>query len=226
MHILIAEDDVATAEFLSRSLTALGHEVAVAETGEIALSRAVEPFDVVILDRMLPGMDGLAVLKAARTLGMTTPVLMLTALGQIADRVEGLSTGADDYLVKPFAIDELVARLHAIVRRHGDDEAQTRIDFGGLSLDLLQRELRCGGRLVALQPREFRILTTLVCNAGRVVTRTMLLEAVWGFHFDPQTNLVETHMSRLRTKLAVSGVRETIETVRGAGYRLKLADQP
>jgi two-component system, OmpR family, response regulator len=225
MRILIAEDDPATAGFLVRNLTELGHEVSAVETGEAALQRAAEPFDAIILDRMLPGIDGLAVLRAARASGVATPVLMLTALGQIADRVEGLSTGADDYLVKPFAIDELVARLHAIARRRGDGDAPTRLDHGGLALDLIQREVRYEGRLVALQPREFRLLTALVRNAGRIVTRTMLLETVWGFHFDPQTNLVETHMSRLRAKLGVSGVKETIETVRGAGYRLKLPDQ-
>jgi two-component system OmpR family response regulator len=223
MRVLIVEDDAEMAAFLCRALGESGHDTEVAATGSDAARQIAKPFDAIILDRMIPEMTGLDVLKVARADGVTTPILMLTALGQIEDRVEGLSNGADDYLVKPFAIDELVARLHAIVRRRIDSEARARLDNGFLSMDLLHREVRYRDRVVPLQPREMRLLEVLMRNAGKVVTRAMLLEGVWGFHFDPQTSLVETHMSRLRTKLAMGGARDAIETVRGVGYRLRPA---
>lgn len=222
MNILVVEDDAAAAAFLVRALSEGGNQVAHAATGSEALDRLTrDAFDVVVLDRMLPALDGVSVLQRARSAGISTPMLMLTALGGIEDRVSGLDAGADDYLVKPFAMSELIARLHAIQRRRGLGPDVAMLQNGRLTLDLLRRELRVDAERVALQPREFRLLEELVRNAGRVVSRTMLLEAVWNFHFEPQTNIVETHMSRLRSKLALAGVMDLIETVRGAGYRLR-----
>jgi two-component system, OmpR family, response regulator len=222
MRVLIAEDDDATATFIADGLTALGHQALRAADGSEALARIAEGgHDIVVLDRMLPGLDGLSILRQLRAGGSATPVLMLTALGQIADRVDGLEAGADDYLVKPFALSELMARLTAILRRRTVDTQVTSLAVGSLVMDLLHREVRFEDRHVALQPREVRLLEELMRHAGRIVTRTMLLESVWGFHFDPQTNLVETHMSRLRTKLALDGAKDLIETVRGSGYRLR-----
>lgn len=225
MRVLIAEDDDATAAFIARGLEELGHVTARAATGGEAL-RLVNAvgYDVVVLDRMLPGLDGLSLLQQVRAAGCKTPMLMLTALGRIEDRVDGLEAGADDYLVKPFALTELVARLNAILRRQGTEENSTSLSVGPLAMDLLHRAVFYEGRSVPLQPRETRLLEEMMRNAGRIVTRTMLLESVWGFHFDPQTNLVETHMSRLRTKLALAGAKDIIETVRGAGYRLRVED--
>ena len=221
MNILVAEDDPETAAFLCRGLGDAGHQVHHVETGAEALAALQSgSFDIAVLDRMLPGLDGLSVIRGARRGGIVTPALMLTALGQIEDRVDGLEAGADDYLVKPFAMSELVARLNAISRRRQTGDAVTTLTAGSIVLDLLHRETRISGRLVPLQPREFRLLEELVRNAGRVVTRTMLLESVWNFHFEPQTNLVETHMSHLRAKLAAGGAPAVIETVRGAGYRM------
>jgi two-component system OmpR family response regulator len=226
MRILIAEDDDTTAAFIADGLAAAGHHSVRTANGPETLARLEEGgHDIVLLDRMLPGLDGLSILRTLREHGDTTPVLMLTALGQIVDRVEGLETGADDYLVKPFALSELVARLTAILRRRAVDAQATMLTVGALSMDLLHRDVRFDDRIVPLQPREVRLLEELMRHPGRIVTRTMLLERVWGFHFDPQTNLVETHMSRLRTKLALGGAKDMIETVRGSGYRLK-ADTP
>ena len=224
MQILLAEDDAETAEFVAQGLGELGHTVSRAATGTDALHFAsTEHCDVIILDRMLPAMDGIAVLRRLRAARIDTPVLLLTALGRIEDRVEGLEAGADDYLVKPFAFSELAARINALGRRRPMTETQTEIEIGSLAMDLLKREVRRSGRPVALQPREFRLLEELMRNADRVVTRTMLLEGVWGFHFDPQTNIVETHMSRLRAKLNEGGAEDLIETVRGVGYRMRAA---
>lgn len=220
MRILVAEDDTDTAEFLAHGLADAGHGVRLVEDGTQALERLrTETFDVAVLDRMLPGLDGLTVVRQARTEGISTPTLMLTALGRIEDRVDGLEAGADDYLVKPFAMSELIARLNAISRRRQMGDTPTTLAAGAIVMDLLHREIRINGRLIALQPREFRLLEELIRNAGRTVTRAMLLESVWNFHFEPQTNLVETHMSHLRAKLAAGGAISVIETVRGAGYR-------
>jgi two-component system, OmpR family, response regulator len=225
MRVLIAEDDDATAAFIADGLTALGHQASRAADGPEALARILAGgHDIVVLDRMLPDLDGLSLLRDLRGREDATPVLMLTALGQIADRVDGLEAGADDYLVKPFALSELMARLTAILRRRAVDTQVTALAAGALVMDLLHREVRFENRLVPLQPREVRLLEELMRHAGRIVTRTMLLESVWGFHFDPQTNLVETHMSRLRTKLALDGAKDVIETVRGSGYRLRTGD--
>ncbi|USI72530.1 response regulator transcription factor [Sphingomonas morindae] len=222
MRALIVEDDDATALFISAGLESLGYQCSRSRGGDDALRAMTDGrHDVAILDRMLAGMDGLTILRAARAGGVTMPVLVLTALGQIADRVDGLEAGADDYLVKPFAMAELTARLTAITRRRSTGQAVTALTSGPLAIDLLHREVRHAGRLIALQPREIRLLEELMRNPGKIVTRSMMLERVWGFHFDPQTNLVETHMSRLRTKLALGGAKDVIETVRGAGYRLR-----
>lgn len=222
MRVLVAEDDADTAGFIERGLGELGHAVTRAATGEDALHLGLaESFDIAILDRMLPALDGIQVLRRWRAAGVVIPVLMLTALGGIADRVEGLEAGADDYLVKPFAFAELAARLTALSRRPPINEVVTRFEVGTVTLDLLKREVRRADREIHVQPREFLLLEQLMRNADRVVTRTMFLEAVWGFHFDPQTNIVESHLSRLRSKLNEGFQIDPIETLRGIGYRMR-----
>lgn len=221
MRILVAEDDNDTAEFIQRGLGELGHNVAVADNGIDALHLIlVEEFDIAIVDRMLPGLDGVSALQRMRAAGVETPVLLLTALGRIQDRVDGLEAGADDYLVKPFAFSELAARVNALARRKPLQAQPTSLDHNGIVVDLMKRNVQRDGIPVALQPREFRILEELMREGGKVVTRTMLLERVWSYHFDPQTNIVETHISRLRAKLNEGGKPDAIETVRGAGYRM------
>jgi len=221
MRILLVEDDVQTALLIESGLER-SHAVTRADSGTaaIAAARAGE-FDVAILDRMLPDLDGLAVLDAWRLLDIRMPVLMLTALGSVADRVSGLEGGADDYLVKPFAMDELIARVAALNRRSMRDEPPTHYRVGDLSLDLLQRRVRRGGRDVHLQPREFDLLHQLMRNPGQAVTRKMFLATVWGIHFDPNTNIVDSHISRLRAKLR-HGSSDPIETLQGVGYRLRI----
>ena len=222
MRILIAEDDAETAALLARGLGDLGHAVSHAATGPNALDTGLgERFDVVVLDRMLPEIDGVEVLRRWRASGSRVPVLMLTALGGIADRVAGLDAGADDYLVKPFAFAELAARLNALHRRPPISDTPTQFAIGDVTLDLLQRQVRRGNREIHLQQREFALLEQLMRHAGQVVTRTMFLESIWGFHFDPQTNIVESHMSRMRAKLNDGFDRDPIETVRGVGYRFR-----
>lgn len=222
MRILLAEDDSDTRQFVERGLGELGHNVISAADGEDALHFALtETVDVIILDRMMPVLDGMSILKRLRAGGIAAPVLMLTALGRIEDRVDGLEAGADDYLVKPFAFSELAARIQALGRRTAPASVTTRLEAGGIEMDLLAREVRRGGKSVLLQPREFRLLEELMRNAGQFVTRTMLLERIWDFHFDPQTKIVETHMSRLRAKLNEGNLPDAIETVRGVGYRMR-----
>ena len=222
LRILLAEDDPETRQFVERGLREQGHNVLAAERGEDALHLGLtEALDVIVLDRMLPGLDGLGVLKRLRAAEVAVPVLMLTALGRIEDRVDGLQAGADDYLVKPFAFSELAARVQALARRRAPASVATVLQAGGIEMDLLRREVRREGRAIALQPREFRLLEELLRNAGQFVTRTMLLERVWDFHFDPQTKIVETHMSRLRAKLNDGFGSDAIETARGAGYRVR-----
>lgn len=222
MQILLAEDDNEMAEFIERGLGEFGHTVMRAASGVDALHFAsTEILDVIILDRMLPEMDGLAVLRRIRAAKIETPVLFLTALGRIEDRVEGLDAGADDYLVKPFAFSELSSRINALARRRPASQQATVVELGALRMDLLKREVRRDGQVIPLQPREFRLLEELMRNSDRVVTRTMLLERVWGFHFDPQTNIVETHISRMRAKLNEGGKQDLVETVRGVGYRMR-----
>ena len=224
MRILLAEDDTETRQFVQRGLGELGHNIISAANGEDALHYALtETIDVIILDRMMPVLDGLSILKRLRAGGITAPVLMLTALGRIEDRVDGLEAGADDYLVKPFAFSELAARIQALGRRTAPAAVTTKLTAGGIEMDLLARDVRRDGQLVLLQPREFRLLEELMRNAGQFVTRTMLLERIWDFHFDPQTKIVETHMSRLRAKLNEGNLPDAIETVRGVGYRVRAA---
>jgi two-component system OmpR family response regulator len=222
MRVLIAEDDDETAGFVERGLAELGHVTLRVTNGEAALHHGtIENFDVIVLDRMLPGIDGVGVVRIWRAAGLKTPVLMLTALGGIADRVEGLEGGADDYLVKPFAFVELAARLNALLRRPAMSDVATRLVIGDVTLDLLTRQVERAGRQILLQPREFALLEQLMRHAGRVVTRTMFLELVWDFHFDPQTNIVESHLSRLRSKLNNGFEHDPIETLRGIGYRMR-----
>lgn len=222
MRILLAEDDKDTRQFVERGLGELGHNVISTVNGEDALHHALtEAVDVIILDRMMPLLDGFSVLKRLRAGGITAPVLMLTALGRIEDRVDGLEAGADDYLVKPFAFSELAARIQALGRRTAPATVTTRLSAGGIEMDLLAREVRRDGKSVQLHPREFRLLEELMRHAGEFVTRTMLLERVWDFHFDPQTKIIETHMSRLRAKLNEGKQADAIETVRGVGYRIR-----
>lgn len=223
MRILLAEDDQDTAGQVSVCLAEQGHATVVASTGAQALELATaDTFDVIVLDRMLPVVDGLTVLARLRTQGIDAPVLMLTALGGIADRVEGLQAGADDYLVKPFAPNELAARIHALGRRSGLGSAVTKLQAGDIELDLIRRSCTRSGRSVLLQRREFDLLEVLMRNAGRVVTRKMFLERVWGFRFDPQTNIVQSNLSRLRSKLREGFDIDPIETVRGEGYCLQI----
>ncbi len=225
MKLLIVEDDKEAAAYLKRALSEVGHTVDVASTGRSGLMLAAgETYDVIILDRMLPEIDGLAILRTVRASGVKTPVLLLTALGGIDDRVEGLEAGGDDYLVKPFALAELLARVNALARRPPTQEVRTELSVADLRLDLLKRTVTRGGQRIELQPREFQLLEYLLRHAGRVVTRTMLLESVWDFHFDPKTNIVETHMSRLRGKVDRGHAHELIHTVRGAGYVLREPD--
>ncbi|MEA3081844.1 MAG: two-component system, OmpR family, response regulator [Sphingomonadales bacterium] len=221
MKILIAEDDVETAEFIQRGLEELGHNPAIAANGIDALHMlSTEQFDVAVIDRMLPGLDGLSVVRRARTADIELPVLLLTAMGRIEDRVDGLEAGADDYLVKPFAFSELAARVNALARRKPLQPEVTRLDRAGIQMDLLKRQVTRDGTPILLQPREFRLLEELMREDGKIVTRTMLLERVWSYHFDPQTNIVDTHISRLRSKLNEGGKADAIETIRGVGYRM------
>lgn len=221
MRILLAEDDAETAEFIQRGLTELGHNVIRADDGADAMHvLMIEELDLAIIDRMLPRLDGVSLVRRARAATIEIPVLMLTALGRIQDRVDGLDAGADDYLVKPFAFSELAARVNALGRRKPMQVQETSLEHGGIVLDLLKRQVHRDGELVSLQPREFQILEELMRESGRVVTRTMLLERVWHYHFDPQTNIVDTHISRLRSKLNEGGKPDAIETIRGAGYRM------
>jgi two-component system OmpR family response regulator len=222
MRILIVEDDTETNRFIARGLCELGHHVVSSADGRDALFQATgEQFDALIVDRMLPGLDGLSLIKALRAAGNTTPALMLTAVGGIADRVEGLEGGADDYLVKPFAFSELAARVHALGRRPATQSEASILTVGGVELDLHRRTVTREGRRIILQPREFALLAELMRNPHRVMTRTMLLERVWDFDFDPKTNIVETHLSRLRSKLNAGFDEDAIETVRGAGYMIR-----
>lgn len=222
MRVLIVEDDPQTAAYLRKGLQEDGHAVDHAGNGRDGLFLAsTEPYDAIVLDRMLPGLDGLAVLRTLRGAGNATPVLLLTALGDVDHRVEGLRAGSDDYLTKPFAYAELSARLEGIARR-GNNAATlpSKLEVADLALDLERRDATRNGRRIALQPREFRLLEYLMRNKGRAVTRTMLLEAVWDYHFDPQTNVIDVHVSRLRQKIDHGFDKPLLHTVRGVGYRL------
>ncbi len=221
MKILLIEDDAGTAAYITNGLTEDGHVLDHAADGRDGLLLAAgEVYDVIIVDRRLPGIDGLAIVKTIRQAGVGTPVLFLTTMSGVDDRVEGLEAGGDDYLVKPFAFSELLARVHALGRRPALQKESTVLTVGDLEMDLVRRTVTRAGRSIDLQPREFRLLEFLLRNVGRVVTRTMLLEQVWNFHFDPKTNVVETHISRLRAKVDKPFADALIHTVRGSGYRV------
>jgi two-component system OmpR family response regulator len=220
MEILLIEDDIQTQHHVAACLDAQGHAVTRAGAGDRGMQYALEhEYAAIIVDRMLPVMDGISVVRALRSHGKQTPILILTTMDGIDDRVEGLEAGADDYLVKPFALSELLARVNALTRRAA--RVTTRLTACGLEMDLIGRTVSRGGKPVDLQPQEFRLLEYLMRNAGRVVTRAMLLQHVWDLHFDPRTNIVETHMSRLRAKIDRDFGTETIRTVRGAGYVIR-----
>jgi two-component system, OmpR family, response regulator len=222
MKILVIEDDQSMAEFVMRGLKEQGHIVDHVSNGRDGLFMAAdEKYDALIIDRMLPGVDGLTIVKMLRSTGNHTPVMFLTTMSGIDDRVEGLEAGADDYLVKPFAFAELMARLAALLRRPPVSEVKTTLRVADLEMDLLKRIVMRAGKVVDLQPQEFRLLEYLLRSEGRVVTRTMLLESVWDFHFDPQTSIVETHISRLRAKIDRGFATELLKTIRGAGYCLR-----
>jgi two-component system OmpR family response regulator len=222
MRILLVEDDVETAGYVRQGLKEAGHSVALATDGREGLMRgAAEEWDLLIVDRMLPGLDGIGLVRTLRGGGIDWPVLFLTTLGGIDDRVAGLNAGADDYLVKPFAFSELAARVTALGRRPRIVLPETRLKVADLEVDLINRIVKRGGERIELQPREYRLLQFLMRHAGQVVTRTMLLERVWDLHFDPHTNVVESHISRLRTKIDRGAAVTMIHTVRGAGYCLR-----
>ena len=222
MRVLVVEDDPQTAAFLGKGLREEGHAVDHAVNGKDGLFLATtETYDAIVLDRMLPGLDGLTLLRTLRGAGNHTPVLLLSALGDVDHRVEGLRSGSDDYLAKPFAFVELSARLDGIVRRAADTGAGSeKLVVADLVLDLLRHEVTRAGKKIALQPREYRLLEYLMRHPGRAVTRTMLLEAVWDYHFDPQTNVIDVHVSRLRQKIDAGFERPLLQTLRGVGYRL------
>ncbi len=222
MKFLLIEDDAETAAYIVRGLKEHGHNVDHAPAGRDGLFLAgSEKYDTIILDRMLPGVDGLSIVKLLRGMDVKTPILFLTAMGGIDDRVDGLNAGGDDYLVKPFGFAELLARINALARRPPLSAQQTILRIGDLEMDLLKRKVVRGGVEVELQPREFMLLEFLMRHAGQVVTRTMLLEGVWDFHFDPKTNVVETHISRLRGKIDRGHETGLIQTIRGSGYTIK-----
>jgi two-component system OmpR family response regulator len=220
---LVIEDDKDVASFIGRGLEQAGCNVDHADNGKDGLFLATtETYDALVVDRMLPGVDGLTLIRTLRASQNTTPVLILSALGEVDDRVKGLKAGGDDYLVKPFAFSELLARLEALDRRakSGGDAPATVLRVADLEMDLLRRDVRRGSEAIELQPREFQLLEFLMRHAGQVVTRTMLLEGVWDYHFDPQTNVIDVHVSRLRSKIDRGFDRPLLHTVRGVGYRL------
>ena len=222
MRVLVIEDDRETAAFLQKALRESGHMADLAADGESGLEAArAGGFDVLIVDRMLPRRDGLSVIETVRAEGDRTPVLILSALGDVDDRVKGLRAGGDDYLTKPYAFSELLARVEALARRMVPASSETRFTVGDLVLDRLSHKVTRAGDTIPLQPREYRLLEYLMRNAGQVVTRTMLLEHVWDYHFDPQTNVIDVHISRLRSKIDKTFKHPLLHTVRGAGYVIR-----
>lgn len=222
MRILIIEDDREAANYIRKGLKESGHVVDHAADGEegLEMGRSAE-YDILVVDRMLPKLDGLSVIETLRDEGISSPVLILSALGEVDHRVEGLKAGGDDYLVKPYAFAELLARIEALARRRDPETVRTKLVVGDLEMDLLARKVVRGGEEILLQPREFRLLEFLMKHSGQVVTRTMLLEKVWDYHFDPQTNVIDVHISRLRSKIDKPFDEALLHTVRGAGYRLQ-----
>ena len=225
MKILVIEDDRETARYIAKGLGESGYVADVAHDGREGLLQAAGgDYDLAIVDRMLPGLDGISLVETLRGAGRETPVLFLSAKGGVADRVKGLKSGGDDYLVKPFAFSELLARIEVLLRRSaGTPSQETVLRCGDLEMDLLTRKVSRAGRALDLQPREFRLLEFMLRHAGQVVTRTMLLENVWEYHFDPQTNVIDVHISRLRQKLDKDFDQPLLHTIRGAGYALRPA---
>lgn len=222
MRILVVEDDAEAATAMVRGLSEAGHDVTHAVDGAFGLLESQKGgYDVYVVDRMMPRLDGVGMVEMIRKGGDQTPVLFLSALGEVEDRVTGLKAGADDYLVKPYALAELVARVEALARRRETGGVQTVLKVGDLEMNLIARTVHRGGQEIDLQPREFQLLEFLMRNAGQSVTRTMLLEKVWEYHFDPQTNVIDVHISRLRSKIDKGFDRAMLQTVRGAGYRLE-----
>lgn len=222
MRLLIVEDDRDAAEYLVKAFREVGHVADHARDGEEALALALEgSYDVLIVDRMLPRLDGLSLIGALRAKGVDTPVLILSALGQVDDRVKGLRAGGDDYLPKPYSFSELLARVEVLARRRSGRSQETVYRVADLELDRLSHRVTRGGTEIVLQPREFRLLEYLMKHAGQVVTRTMLLENVWDYHFDPQTNVIDVHISRLRSKIDKGFAHPLLHTVRGAGYVIR-----
>jgi len=226
MKVLLIEDNERVTQFVVKGLKESGHTVDHADNGRDGMFLAAsEPYDVIIMDRMLPGeIDGLAIVEALRKSGKHTPILILSALSDVDERIRGLRSGGDDYLTKPFAFGELLARLDALSRRAQGEGAQTKLEVGDLRVDLLNRKVTRGARSIVLQPREFKLLEYLMRHANQVVTRTMLLENVWDYHFDPQTNVVDVHISKLRQKIDADFERPLLRTVRNAGYTMTAQD--
>lgn len=225
MRVLLVEDDTKIASFIIKGLKAAGYAVDCAHEGEKGLQMALtEPYDAAVIDIMLPKLDGLSLIEKMRKAKTGTPVIILSAKGSVDDRIRGLQTGSDDYLTKPFAFSELLARIQALIRRATGTSEPTRLSVGDLSMNLLTREVTRRGRKIELQPIEFSLLEYLMRSAGRVVSKTMIMEHVWNYNFDPQTNVVEARISRLRDKIDREFDRKLIHTVRGVGYVLKEAD--
>jgi two-component system OmpR family response regulator len=226
MKVLLVEDNESVSAFVKKGLTEAGHTVDHAANGRDGLFLAAsEPYDAIIMDRMLPGrIDGIGIIETLRKSGSKTPILILSALAEVDERIRGLQSGGDDYLVKPFAFGELLARVTALVRRSQDSTTETTLVLDDLSVDLLSRKVTRAGKAVALKPREFTLLEYLLRHANQVVTRTMLLENVWDYHFDPQTNVVDVHISRLRQKIDAGAARPLLKTIRNAGYMLTADD--
>lgn len=226
MKILIVEDNERVARFLKSGLIEAGYTIEHAENGRDGmLFAASEHYDVIIMDRMLPGgVDGLAIIEALRKTGCTTPILILSALSDVEERIRGLKAGCDDYLVKPFAFGELLARLDALLRRTQEKRDETVLTVGDLTMDLLTHKVQRGGKSLSLQPTEFKLLEYLMRHSDQVVTRTMLLENVWDYHFDPQTNVVDVHISKLRQKFDTGATQQLLRTIRNAGYMLSAND--
>ena len=226
MKVLLVEDNERVSRFVIRGLREAGHTVDHADNGRDGLFLAAsEPYDVIVMDRMLPGqVDGLGIIESLRKSGSRVPILILSALTEVNERIRGLRAGGDDYLAKPFAFGELLARLDALSRRAWSGGRETTLEVGDLRMDLLSRKVTRGARAVALQPREFKLLEYLMRHAGQVVTRTMLLENVWDYHFDPQTNVVDVHISKLRQKIDADFERPLLRTVRNAGYTMTAHD--
>jgi two-component system OmpR family response regulator len=222
MKVLLVEDNERVSNFVRKGLSEAGHTIDHADNGRDGMFLAAgEPYDAIVMDRMLPGeIDGLGIIAALRKTGSRTPILILSALSDVDERIRGLNSGADDYLTKPFAVGELLARLDALARRAQGAGSETTLVVDDLTMDLLSRKVTRGGRSVTLQPREFKLLEYLMRHANQVVTRTMLLESVWDYHFDPQTNVVDVHVSKLRQKIAVGTERPLLKTIRNAGYML------